>query len=708
MTAPAELPDLSGGDGRTGAFGIGRPRLGSLIPTSPAGSSRLGYVASLDGLRGLAVMAVLLYHADVSWMQGGFLGVDAFFVLSGYLITTLVIREQSDTGGVDLRGFWARRAVRLLPALFALLAVLVTWAAFFPSGRELGRDIVGALGYVTNWQLITSGESYFDQFGAPSPLQHAWSLAIEEQFYLFWPLAAVALLGRGRSLSRLGVAAGVGAVLSAVWMAVLFDPATDPSRLYYGTDTRAQSLLIGALAAVVAVRWPLSAMRPVRAGLRVGALVAAPLLLVAWFIVDDTGPGLYRGGFFLAAVAVAVVVLAASQPGPNPLRDALSWPPLVAIGVLSYGLYLWHWPLYLVINSDSTGLEGGPLVAMRLAAAAAAAVASYHLVEMPVRERAAEGRLPALRLAGVMPITLVVVLVAALSSNALIDRPRPTGFTDDDLVAMSQAPPPTLPAGGRGAGPAAPVAPAEVEPAEPPLRALMVGDSVAATLGFGFGSVNLDPGLLGSFVDPNLDLSTLTEDIVLWNRGILGCRLFAEPSRDANRGVEPETNGCPDPVADWGSAVTEFDPEVAVVSVGAWEVFDRRFGDRWVSWGEPEFDRRFERRMTEVLDSLTGNGARAVLLTAPLPNRDPSKPDQAASQTDPDRFRHLNGLLRDVARGRADTTIVDMAGEMCAEGECGKSDYLRYDGLHFSAAGALQVARWITPQLTELVRGERT
>ena len=707
MTAPAELPDRGGTDDSVGAFGLGRARLGSLIPTSPAGNRRFGYVASLDGLRGLAVMAVLLYHADVSWLRGGFLGVDAFFVLSGYLITTLVVREHADTGGVDLRSFWARRAVRLLPALFALLAVLITWAAFFPSGRELGRDIVGALGYVTNWQLIAGGESYFDQFGAPSPLQHAWSLAIEEQFYLFWPLAAVALLGRGRSLPRLGVVAGVGAVLSAIWMAYLFDPAADPSRLYYGTDTRAQSLLIGALAAVVAVRWPLASMRPVRTGLRVGALAALPLLFVSWFAVEDTSPALYRGGFFLAAVGVAVVVLAASQPGPNPLRDALSWQPLVTIGVLSYGLYLWHWPLYLVINSGSTGLDGVPLLALRLTATAAAAVASYHLVEMPVREQAAGGRLPALRLAGAMPITLVVVLVAALSSNALVERPQSSGFTDDDLVAIAEAPPPTVPAAGVAASGDA-VAAEAAEPAEPPVRALMVGDSVAATLGFGFGSVNLDPGLLRAFVDPNLDLDTLTEDIVLWNRGILGCRLFTESSRDANRGVEPETNGCPDPVADWGAAVTEFDPEVTVVSVGAWEVFDRRFGPRWVSWGDPEFDRLFEARANEVLDVLTANGGRAVLLTAPYPNRDPSNPGQAASQTEPERFDHLNQLLRDVAEGRADTTVIDMAEEMCAEGECGKSDYLRYDGLHFSAAGALQVARWITPQLTELVRGERT
>ena len=710
MTAPAEIPTTNGPDGRSGAFGLSRVRLGALIPTSPAGSRRFGYVASLDGMRGLAVIAVLLYHANVTWMRGGYLGVDAFFVLSGYLITTLVVREHRETGGIDLRAFWARRAVRLLPALFALLAVLVTWAAFFPSGRELGRDIVGALGYVTNWQLITTGESYFEQFGAPSPLQHAWSLAIEEQFYLLWPMAAVALLGRGRSLTRLGLASGVGAVLSAVWMAILFDPAADPSRLYYGTDTRAQSLLIGAAAAVVASRWPLVSIRPARAGLRISALVAAPLLLIAWFIVGDTSPAMYRGGFFLIAVGVAVVVLAASQPGPNLLRDALSWQPLVAVGVLSYGLYLWHWPLYLVINNDSTGLEGAPLVAVRLAAAGAAAVASYHLVEMPVRERAAGGRLPALRLAGAMPVTLVVVLVAALSSNALVERPEPTGFTDEDLMAIAEAPPPTVPA-PTAAPPtdeSVPAAPVVTEPPDPPLRALMVGDSVAATLGFGFGSVNVDPGLLGGFVDPNLDLDSLTEDIVLWNRGILGCRLFAEPARDANRGVDPETNGCPDPLSDWGAAVTEFDPEVSVVSVGAWEVFDRRFGGRWLAWDTPGFDRRFEKRMDEVLDVLTSRGARAVLLTAPYPNRDPSNPGQAASQTEPERFDHLNDLLHDVADSRDDTTVIDMAGEMCDDRECGKSDYLRYDGMHFTAPGALQVARWITPQLVELVRGERT
>jgi hypothetical protein len=329
-------------------------------------------------------------------------------------------------------------------------------------------------------------------------------------------------------------------------------------------------------------------------------------------------------------------------------------------------------------------------------------------VETPVRDRAAGGRMPALRLAGAMPITLVVVLVAALSSNALIERPQPSGFTDEDLIAISEAPAPTVPTAGAATGGEAPAAaPAEVVPTEPPVRALMVGDSVAATLGFGFGSVNLDPGLLGGFVDPNLPLEELTEEIVLWNRGILGCRLFTEPSRDANRGVDPETNGCPDPVTDWGAAVTEFDPEVAIVSIGAWEVFDRRFASSWRSWGDPAFDRAFDRRINEVLDALTARGARAVLLTAPFPNRDPSNPGQAASQTEPDRYDHLNELLEAAADARDDTVTIDMAGEMCPDGECGKSDYLRYDGLHFSAAGALQVARWLTPQLTEMARGER-
>ncbi|HLZ37365.1 MAG TPA: acyltransferase, partial [Mycobacteriales bacterium] len=205
-----------------------------------------GRLRALDGVRGLAVLAVLFFHAGMPWAHGGFLGVDTFFVLSGYLITVLLLREWRETGGVSLRRFWARRARRLLPALLLVLAALAAYAATLPTEvrPRLRGDALATLGYVANWRFIFSGQSYFDQFSQPSPLRHMWSLAIEEQFYLVWPLVVFACLrlGRGRRRILVGVAAA-GVVVSTLVMAALYD-STDPSRAYYGTDSRMHTILI--------------------------------------------------------------------------------------------------------------------------------------------------------------------------------------------------------------------------------------------------------------------------------------------------------------------------------------------------------------------------------------------------------------------------------------------------------------------------------
>jgi peptidoglycan/LPS O-acetylase OafA/YrhL len=205
--------------------------------------TRLRYMPALDGLRAVAVAGVLLYHGDVTWARGGYLGVDAFFVLSGFLITTLLLAEWRTNGAIDLVDFWRRRARRLLPALFLVLGAVALFAATWAPTDTLERlrgDAFATLGYVANWRFIWSSDSYFAQFSSPSPLQHVWSLAIEEQFYLVWPPAFLVLLRvtGGSRRAVLGITAGLAAG-SALLMAVLFTPGADPSRVYYGTDTRA-------------------------------------------------------------------------------------------------------------------------------------------------------------------------------------------------------------------------------------------------------------------------------------------------------------------------------------------------------------------------------------------------------------------------------------------------------------------------------------
>ena len=228
---------------------------------APAEAGSFRYRPGLDGLRALAVAAVILYHGQVSWAKGGFLGVDVFFVLSGFLITSLLLTEHEKTGRIGLTAFWSRRARRLLPALFLVLAAVALYAVVWAQPSELGTirgDGLASLLYVSNWKFIYTGASYFQAFQSPSPLTHTWSLAIEEQWYLLWPLAVILMMRVFRGNRKTMTAAIVGlALASATLMAVLFHPGSDPSRVYYGTDTRSQALLVGAaLAALTAGRRP--------------------------------------------------------------------------------------------------------------------------------------------------------------------------------------------------------------------------------------------------------------------------------------------------------------------------------------------------------------------------------------------------------------------------------------------------------------------
>ena len=361
------------------------------------GGVRLPYLPGLDGLRALAVIAVLLYHAELPWIRGGFLGVEVFFVISGYLITTLLLTEWHQQGYINLVGFWLRRARRLLPALYLLLVVTLTFAVVFLPGEvaRLRDDALAAFGYVTNWYLILGEQSYFETVGRPSLLQHLWSLAVEEQFYLLWPLLlTVALLGltpmrrwRRRRLALFMALAG--AVGSALLMATLYQPGVDPSRVYYGTDTRVSGLLFGAALAFV---WAPGQI-PRWAGRRTRALLLdvaglATLGVLVWFCLrlDQYQPFLFRGGFALVALATAVVILVAVHPHTHLGPHLLGWRPLRWIGLRSYGIYLWHWPVFMLTRPElDVPISGLPLLALRLTATIALADLSYRFVETPIR-----------------------------------------------------------------------------------------------------------------------------------------------------------------------------------------------------------------------------------------------------------------------------------------------------------------------------------
>lgn len=359
-------------------------------------SGEMGYLPGLDGIRALAVLGVMLYHADLPWMPGGFLGVDVFFVLSGFLITSLILEEFDRRGKIDFKTFYIRRARRLLPALLLMLAVVGVAAAFFyrDAAPAFRTDAIASLFYVNNWWYIAADQSYFEFIGRPPLLKHLWSLSIEEQFYLIWPAITLVALKFGKRRAVL-ITALVGAIASTIWMAVLsvsngFPELADPSRAYFGTDSHIMGLLIGAALATVWRPGRLPTKLVPGAKILLTAIGVASLLAVIWVFwqVGEFSGFLYRGGFLLFAVLVAVLVAMASHPG-SPFGAMLGTQPWRYIGQRSYGLYLWHWPIFMVTRPDlDIGLDGLPLLILRFGLTFGVAELSYRYVEMPIRRGA--------------------------------------------------------------------------------------------------------------------------------------------------------------------------------------------------------------------------------------------------------------------------------------------------------------------------------
>ena len=349
---------------------------------------KLGYQPALDGLRAISVLAVVFYHADFVLLPGGFLGVEVFFVISGFLITTLLTEERMTKGQIDLKQFWIRRARRLLPALYLLLAVVSVAAilVYTDAAGRMGGDVLAALAYVSNWWDIYLQESYFAQAGRPPMLRHLWSLAVEEQFYLlFPPIFALVLFKFGKGKARLGII--ILALASTIEMALLFEPYTDPSRVYYGTDTRVAGLLVGAVLALSWAPWR-SNIPAARSAARVlDASGLLGLVVIGWFLtrVNEFDPFIYRGGFLALDIACIVVIAVLVHPAAK-LSKFLAWPPLVWIGLRSYAIYLWHWPIFVVTRPElDLPFKGFPVFVLRMVLTFGAAELSYRFVEVPVR-----------------------------------------------------------------------------------------------------------------------------------------------------------------------------------------------------------------------------------------------------------------------------------------------------------------------------------
>jgi peptidoglycan/LPS O-acetylase OafA/YrhL len=358
----------------------------------PVGRSQR-YMPGLDGLRAIAVLAVIAYHLDFGWAPGGLLGVGVFFTLSGYLITDLLLGTRAATGSLKLGEFWIRRARRLLPALFLMIAVVVAWVTLFERSflPGLRSDVIAATFYVSNWWNIAREASYFARFGPPPPLEHLWSLAVEEQFYLIWPwlvwlglrLTRKRPVTAGVTLTGLALALSTASVI-AMW--VLYEPGVDPTRVYEGTDTRAFGLLVGAALAMV---WPsrsLSATLATRWRVLLDGVGVAGLVVIALLIwrTSEYSPFLYHGGILLLTLGTTATVAALAHPA-SLLGVAVGWAPLRWIGVRSYGIYLWHWPIIVLTAPSLNQRPTLSLQVLQVAATIIVAALSWRFVEEPIR-----------------------------------------------------------------------------------------------------------------------------------------------------------------------------------------------------------------------------------------------------------------------------------------------------------------------------------
>jgi peptidoglycan/LPS O-acetylase OafA/YrhL/lysophospholipase L1-like esterase len=654
--------------------------------------SPMGHQPALDGLRAVAVGAVLVYHARFPWAPGGFLGVSAFFTLSGFLITSLVLREWSTAGAVDVRRFLRRRFRRLLPASWLTIAVVVAmgFAGVWSTEqlRSLRGDVPFALLEILNWHFVFQGRSYGDQFAAPSPLEHFWSLAVEQQFYLVFPLLVTGLLAVGvrrsrrRPLRPLAVGLGVLAVLAALANAVV--ARGDVFAAYFSTPTRLAELLIGALLAfpfLGGLRLASEVSRRVVAALgALGAVVSVWL----WHTATVDAGWLYPWGLLVSAGATAAVIAVAVQGGAA--TAALSWRPLVRVGELSYGIYLLHWPVFLWLTPARVGWAPWPLFALRMAVTLAGAVLMFRFVEHPIRTGS---RLRGRWGPGTAPVAAVGLLVAVAVLTADLPAPR----------ALANV--------GRAEGDAA-VAPPT------PIRVMVIGDELASGTGDAFDVTDgRTPMQVEALARP-------------------GCGLAVGGTvRLAGGAVERDRDRCGTVRDDWVAAVTEQRPDVVVVWAGLRDVSDRRFSsaEPWLRPGDPVLDDFLRADAADLLDRLSATGARVVVLSVPpvrntaelppvAPAPLPSDPAAAAlaaaeaagvatdvpppghAENDDARIVAWNELLAQVAAARG-VPVLDVAGTMSGWPGGVLDPERRSGGVGLTPLGAEEVAEWLAPLLRE-------
>ncbi len=665
-------------------------------PDSPRTGPSISYIPALDGVRGVAMIVIMGYHGGVFLTSGGFYSLDTFFALSGFLITSLLITEWRRTTTVRLRAFWARRARRLLPALLVMLLGVAVFAAFLvPQGTYPGLrgDALASLFYFANWHFIVTGSDYFNQTGYTSPLNHMWSLAVEEQFYLVWPLVVLAVFKFWRSLRVLLIVCLAGTFASAIEMAILYSSA-DVNRVYYGTDTRAQSLLVGAALAVALSLWGDRRRRlgitpgpddPVRlrlggdpawaaqTTLGRGVVLAVGVLGVAgsvalWTKVSYNEAFAFQGGFLLAALATTAVLFSVVCCQRSLLARCLSVAPLRYVGRISYGMYLWHFPLFIYIDNARTGLTGYPLFAVRAIATVGIATVSFYAVERPIRQG---NLLRGWRSWLVTPVAVGATVVAVVAATVI------------PATALPTTAPPTVTRIGYSSG--------------SPVKVLLVGDSTALTLGIGLGAHaktygvdEHDGGILGCGVTSGLEYQ------------LKGIDAPMEAPCSGSRSAEPWPQI-------WDGLIAKFRPNVVMILAGRWEVSNRTYEGRWTNILSPTYASYVKAQLRHAVDVGRSGGADVVLLTAPCYDTGEQPDGQPWPEDSPKRSAIYNDLVREVAATSSHTSLINFNAMACPGGhyeEYQDGTQIRYDGVHFTLGGGIVFQSRIWPTVVAVGRAQ--
>lgn len=641
----------------------------------------------------------MCFHAQLGWAKGGFLCVSVFFTLSGFLITSLVLGERSRTGRVAVTAFWARRARRLLPAsIAALLLALFVTAVAVPAAQQVSvvGDIRSALFQFANWRFISQGAKYADLTSVPSPVQHYWSLTIEEQFYIVFPLIAAVALRR-----RTAVIAGIftGVVALSVWQQLHLDGV---ERIYYGTDARAAEIAVGGLLALAYPRLRSMAVLHRWRIPDIAGMVGLAAALVLFFGVPQQRPAIFNGGLAAFSVVSAMMVLGAVE-GPIAQR-VFGFRPLVELGKISYGVYLYHFPLYIVLDQERVGFGGVPLLAVRAAAAISLGWVSYRWYERPIRIGAAiKGRMIPIAVSGAAAAVLLAGIPVARHGSdreQLVFEPvAPAESTSSTSTSSMSGTAPTVTgtSGPLGTTPSSTVTLAPttttIAPARPP-RIVVVGDSTAAANGAGLEAWGKSTG--------RLQVVTVSEP---------GCAVVPGVRFTIREGYVFEPARCDQVFPKAAATAESLDADAIVVFIGSSQLADWEYSDMegLHRLGEPAIDSRYSSSMSKALSTIAGSGRPVLWATVPLPvwdltvfsqNTGAPVPGQGPiTLNDPPRTVRINALNGSVVPGTSLATLWPFAARLTsADGTVPKR--IRPDGLHLSNAGVAEVAdAWLFDEL---------